>query len=121
MTNFILKILLTISLFFNVTLYLWIIEVNEFRNYVDDFVSESKDFINSEEFQALLWKTEDTLSQIYNETLSSVIDKTKDDILKYGEEKAKEAIEERFKELWEDEVWALIEKAKSQIESDKSN
>lgn len=121
MTNYILKILLTISLFFNVTLYFWIIQVNEFRDYVDNFVSESEEFINSEEFQNILSNTEKVLSDIYDESLSAIIDNTKEDILKYGEEKAKQAIEEKFKELWEDEVWALIEKAKSQIESEKSN
>jgi len=61
-----LKILLIISIFINVVLYFWWIDVWQYRNYIDHSIELTKKVANSEEVKEMKNETQNLWKQILN-------------------------------------------------------
>lgn len=103
------KIILWISLAFNVALYFGWIDVGQYRNYVDKWIQTSKDIIQSPEFQTALTSAGDKLKQAYGKDLEQAQLQIKAQIRTQGEAKAREYIKKNFSGLNDTEITALLE------------
>ena len=114
----ILKVILFISLFFNVSLYLWWMDVWQYRWYVDSTIQDVKDITASEEFQKLQTLIKDKFSETYNQnlgesTLNEKVKEVSDSVTTFWADKAIEEIRQKYPKLSEEQVkelvWAAIE------------
>lgn len=63
------KILLLISVFINVVLYFWWVDVWQYRNYVDSTIELGKQFSESDEFQKMKDNTKEIGTQIIDKAV----------------------------------------------------
>lgn len=113
---FFLKLVLTISLFFNFALYFWWMDVGQYRNYVDGTIEDVKEIWASEEFQTLKKLVKEKLVWTYNENLwDSVLNQKVQEVqwtlTEFGVESATNKLKEQYPELTESEITQIIKAA----------
>lgn len=115
MEKLILKVLLALSLFFNVSLYFWWMDLGQYRNYVDKWIETWKEILTSQEFANLKTSAISKITNAYSWDIDKLKTKIISDIWKYWEDKTKDMLQEQYWKLDEKEIDVLIEDAKSQM------
>lgn len=123
--GFILKIALMISLFFNVALYYDLMDIDQYKNYVDKTISDVKDITDSEEFKNLQSLVKDKFTSVYQEnvwdigldTITSWIQET---VKKEWISAAAKTLSEQYPALSEEQINQLIEAASKVITKEET-
>jgi len=72
------KILLIISLAINVILYFWLVDVWQYRNYVDKTIELWKKFAESDEFKEMKENTKDLWKQVIDNANKKILQEEAD-------------------------------------------
>ena len=114
-----------ISLFFNVALYYDLMDIDQYKNYVDKTISDVKDITDSEEFKNLQSLVKDKFTSVYQEnvwdigldTITSWIQET---VKKEWISAAAKTLSEQYPALSEEQINQLIEAASKVITKEET-
>lgn len=113
--NLLLKVLLIVSLFFNVALYFGWIDVGQYRDYVDQWIQSWRDIWNSEERKNLFNLVWEKFTQLYWSDVNVLLEDAKQKIKDYGTQKATEMLQEQYDKLDASDINTLVEQAKDEL------
>lgn len=121
MINFIIRIILLISLAFNIALYYGWMDIGQYRNYVDKSIEDLKEIANSDEVKNLGNLIGDKLKENTDELqsnldLEQVAKDLQKNIIEVGVNQAKENLEKEYKDLTQAQIDEIVKAARETLE-----